>query len=476
MSTSFTGTRIRAIETPIIDVLDMYMNLIETLNLTDAGNARNASVSGSVPKSSSPIIQTLINNGVSASDVNQGKIKLGDINSIKGVSFELNPNKQMISEAVEPFTKMLTDWVNWMIDQEFKPIKVVGNEKIYVYVTSMFRTEGSNSAHSFGIAVDLQMGNKEGVVIPNNAGIDSNGNKKIFSLAEYFNFISNPALKWLYNNSYKYGFVQPYWANDGEGVGDNSEEHWHWEYHGKSAICMLRKQPIPGLGGNKQSDNPLIEIKEENIFNFVKNPLEPDGNEAVYSDCDYKTTANVTDKYNNITGDLSTNSNVPKILNNQIEVKIFLKNKGLTKSQVAGIMGNIHKETGGKFDPLSVNRKDVNGYPSVGLIQWNGKFTPKTGSKDSNVIFSTIGKTVNEQLIYLTTKSNEYKTWLNLPNSKNTKTSAYDAAFEFARLVEICSGCNTKEYKTNKFKPFERSLFANDYFNRFDDPKDKLYW
>jgi hypothetical protein len=47
MSTSFTGTRIRAIETPIIDVLDMYMNLIETLNLTDAGNARNASVFGS---------------------------------------------------------------------------------------------------------------------------------------------------------------------------------------------------------------------------------------------------------------------------------------------------------------------------------------------------------------------------------------------------------------------------------------------
>ena len=477
MTTWFTGTRIRAIETPIIDATEAYMNLVETLDLSKASSSSSASVAGSTPKSSPPIIQTLINNGVSASDVNKGRIRLCEIKAIKGVSFELKPNKQMICEAVEPFTKMLTDWVSWMISERFKPIKTVGNEKIYVYVTSMFRTEGSNSAHSFGIAVDFQMANKNGIIIPNNAGIDSNGNKKIFSLPEYFNFEYNPALKWLYNNSYRYGFVQPYWANDGKGSGNNSEEHWHWEYHGKSAICMLRQQPIPGLGNNKQTDNPLSSISENKIFNFVKNPLEPDGNEAIYNDCTYKTTATVTDKYNKIDDESSTITKKEDIIVNQIAVKNYLKGKGLTKSQVAGIMGNIHKETGGKFDPLSVNKKDINDYPSVGLIQWNGLFTPRGGSKDSNVILSTIGKTVNEQLTYLTTKSNEYRTWLNLPNNKNTKTSAYDAAFEFARLVEICTGCDTEQnYKTSKFKPYERSLFANDYFNRFDDPKDRLYW
>ncbi len=32
----------------------------------------------------------------------------------------------------------------------------------------------------------------------------------------------------------------------GRGVGTiNGEEHWHWEYHGTSAIYMLRNQPIP---------------------------------------------------------------------------------------------------------------------------------------------------------------------------------------------------------------------------------------
>ena len=39
MSTTFTGTRIRRIETPIIDVAEAYMSLIETLQLQDAGTS-----------------------------------------------------------------------------------------------------------------------------------------------------------------------------------------------------------------------------------------------------------------------------------------------------------------------------------------------------------------------------------------------------------------------------------------------------
>lgn len=44
MTTWFTGVRIRAIETPIIDVTEAYMNLIETLNLSDVGKSSSASV------------------------------------------------------------------------------------------------------------------------------------------------------------------------------------------------------------------------------------------------------------------------------------------------------------------------------------------------------------------------------------------------------------------------------------------------
>ena len=49
MTTWFTGTRIRAIETPIIDIADAYMNLIETLDLSSVGTSRRASVSNGNP-------------------------------------------------------------------------------------------------------------------------------------------------------------------------------------------------------------------------------------------------------------------------------------------------------------------------------------------------------------------------------------------------------------------------------------------
>ena len=42
MSTNFTGVRIRAAETPIIDIADAYMELIKTLDLSLAGKSKNA--------------------------------------------------------------------------------------------------------------------------------------------------------------------------------------------------------------------------------------------------------------------------------------------------------------------------------------------------------------------------------------------------------------------------------------------------
>jgi hypothetical protein len=44
MTTWFTGTRIRAIETPVIDVAEAFMSLIETLDMTNVTGSRNASV------------------------------------------------------------------------------------------------------------------------------------------------------------------------------------------------------------------------------------------------------------------------------------------------------------------------------------------------------------------------------------------------------------------------------------------------
>jgi len=289
MSTNFSGTRIRYPETPLITAYDVYMDLIETLDLSEAGTGEIGG-GGSTPASSPPILQTLIDNGCSGSNIDAGNIKPCKVPKMPGIEFMLNPNTQMICEAVEPLKEMMKDWVDWMKSQN---LKAAGQNGSYAYITSMFRTNGGSSMHCFGLALDFQFFDKDG-------NIFRNQEENVDNVKNAFNFTKNPSLKWLYNHAYEYGFVQPYWANDGNKVGtSDGEEWWHWEYHGKAAIYQLRNRPIPAVGSNKVSDNPLTEIKESKIKSFVHNPKGKDNKEAVYTDMNYKTTA-VSDKSNKI--------------------------------------------------------------------------------------------------------------------------------------------------------------------------------
>ncbi len=156
--------------------------------------------------------------------------------------------------------------------------------------------------------------------------------------------------------------------------------------------------------------------------------------------------------------------------NNQKKVKDFLKGKGYTKQQVAGIMGNIQKES--TFNPGAINKQDLNGYPSVGLIQWNGKYYPNGGSKDAKVVLSSIGNTLEGQLNFLI---NMYS-FKNFIKIEGTKTSTQDAAYEFANLVEVCDKCNKGEDVYNNSYQFKRTEYANDFYNRFNNSSDPLNW
>lgn len=155
---------------------------------------------------------------------------------------------------------------------------------------------------------------------------------------------------------------------------------------------------------------------------------------------------------------------------NQKKVKDFLKGKGYTKQQVAGIMGNIQKES--TFNPSAVNKKDLNGYPSVGLIQWNGKYYPDGGNKDAKVVLSSIGNTLEGQLNFLINMSS-FKKFIVL---ESTKTSTQNAAYEFARLVEVCDQCNKGEEIYQKSYQYKRTEYANDFYNRFNNSSDPLHW
>lgn len=155
-------------------------------------------------------------------------------------------------------------------------------------------------------------------------------------------------------------------------------------------------------------------------------------------------------------------------LNNMTQVKNFLKNYGLSKAVVAGIMGNIEKES--RFNPEALNGNDNNGYPSYGLIQWNKLYYN----------FDEIGKTVDSQMKYLTEKTPPWKKFVKETSSINNDIRGADeAAYQFARLVEICASCNlgkTEYYTSQAYRPYERSRYAMDIYNLLNDENSLLPW
>jgi hypothetical protein len=69
--------------------------------------------------------------------------------------------------------------------------------------------------HGWGIAVDLH--NKDGKLVKNYI----NNSKP--NLTEGYNLKTNPALEWLYDHSYQYGWIIPEGLRNDFGV----EEFWH---------------------------------------------------------------------------------------------------------------------------------------------------------------------------------------------------------------------------------------------------------
>ena len=159
--------------------------------------------------------------------------------------------------------------------------------------------------------------------------------------------------------------------------------------------------------------------------------------------------------------------------NNQLEAFQILKAAGWSKVQVAAVMGNIQKETGGAWDPNSVFATDLNGYPSVGLIQWNGKYTGNT--KDPNGVFDIIGTTVTDQINYLINNGTSTKKFL---KATPDTTTPYTAGFNFAKIVEVCANCNSLSVYQNdtRFQAYDRSTYTEEFFNKFNTPGDPLYW
>lgn len=447
MSTNFTGVRIRHAETPLITAMDLYMSMVNTLE-TDAagtGTINTGGGGGAASGSFAPIVRTIVENGGLNGNIAAGNIFYKTIPKITGIDNLKLSNaveNRMLFNAVDPLVKMLTAWVVWMKAEGFSGIG--GN---YAYITSVFRdyakqvsiksqygdaaaTPGT-SPHGWGIAVDIQFFTKGGSVIKNTKNTSAS-----------FDVVKNPAIKWLYDNSYVYGFVLPYGLRDKSGL----EEHWHFEYHGTAAKCLMEKSPsIYGY---------TVKV-DKNIDAVVLNPQGKDGKRAVYKDCDYKY---VKDSGDGV--DASTTLSNKESADNQVKVKKFLKTQGLNQKQAAGIMGNIQQES--KFNPGALNKKDKNGYASFGLIQWNEKYTTRAEA----------GTTLDQQLNHMITMGT-YKKFIGMPEPKS---SVEDSTFYFAKYVEVCHKCNTTFDTYKSSYQYVRTNYANDFYKRFNKKGDTLAW
>jgi len=444
MTTWFTGTRIRAIESPIIDVAEAYMSLIETLDLAEAGT------------SSSSVARTGRGDNYVQDFVADLKTSIPSNKTIIGVALQ-NP-KALTQRAEAEFTA----WKNGTLNEKDATTLLDKYAKATPGVTG---EEYSSNAQPWS-AVFISY-------------IMLAGDPDFMKSTQHYTYVSS-AMKG--TNGYevfplKSGLkIKPQvgclFCTNRSGGYTNS--HCDVVYKIDGNVMSL-------IGGNLSDSVKVYTIDLTDGYVTDATNVKEYDLVVLKTNNKYYNKKNITGLASTTTDDSSDKSTATSkdtIIKNQVEVKNYLKNKGLTKSQVAGVMGNIHKETGGQFNPLAVNKADLNGYPSVGLIQWNGKFTPKGGSKDSNVVLSTIGRTVKDQLDYLTTKYPDYNTWLNLPDNKKTKTSAYLSAYEFARVVERCAGCVSgfEAYKKGKYEPSDRSKYANSYYSRFNTQGDVLYW
>jgi LAS superfamily LD-carboxypeptidase LdcB len=283
MTTTFKGNRVKKAKTPLMEESAMYLNIV------NSGTGGGEAITSRSQQEGyyAPIVRTLIDNGVTNAYIDYGKsykqITTKKLEATDTDYFTITSpknNRYLITEAIEPLRKMLNDWGKWMESNGFK-----SNNGKYITITSMYRdfatqqglsgqktaAAAGTSYHGWALAVDMKCVKKNGEYVSINA--------KDGSSPDDFKFTgenaTNPALKWLYDNSYKYGFLNPLKLRDN----NSYDEYWHWEYHGTSAKCIVSKNPT--VYGQK------IDVSGA-VNSFVKNPKNPDGTEAVYTDCTYQ--------------------------------------------------------------------------------------------------------------------------------------------------------------------------------------------
>ena len=454
MVTRFKGNRVKKTKTPLLDEATMYMNLVGTQSGGIIGGSTR------VPNSALPIVKTLIDNGINNGYIDFGKT-YGYITTKKLIGnsdyIVQASNPIMITEATNSLELMLKDFISWMKGQGY-----IKNEKhkSYVRISSLYRSydaqanlnssikaQAGTSYHGWGLAVDMfWVKNKTGEMTQYNEKGSTRGD---------FDLTNGPATKWLYDNSYKYGFINPSWARDGS----NYDELWHWEYHGKSAKCLINKSQTVVPASYKIPINVGDEYKS-----IVKNPKTPNGVEDDYSQSGCESI-----KIKRADGTESkTITGVDKI-NNIKKITQMFKKLGITKEGAIGFIGNILGES--QANPLAVEIKNqpiIGGNGGIGIAQWTAsrrRELEKQANNNSDKVLN-----LDYQVSYLEEElKTKYKSTVLEPlkNIKDIKQSTILVLEKFeVPLVVINKNKNIEAYQKTVNERFNLSLTAEDLVNQ----------
>ena len=448
MSTTFKGVRVKKAKTPLLSASDVLMTIVGDVSNGDTGNSKLGSgssnnASGGIQKyhkklktyiTTHKITRPIQGNTIDANkitnaintaltDWNRGKIDEKDnVNVLRKYEQRTaGPSAEEYSTNAQPWSAAFSSYIMSEADADFP--RSVGH--IYYIKDAV---DGKNGYEAFPLKNNLQIKPEVGDLACNSDGHCDIIYKVDANKAYLIGGNLGDTVKNTEDNSY------PAALGIGDGTATNGDAYY------KGYIF--------------NSGDYLILIKKTNNAYFNKTKISS-------------------------TGDKSNEAVNERLI---IVADYFKNSAKLTKTQAAAAFGNIHVETGGKFNPDATNKKDNNNSTDYGIIQWNsGNWTDadcKLGSsnweKSVGCIKSKVGDTLEAQLDYLFNKFKSFPTW----KASTTKTSdVEDAAYTFANEVEKCTGCKGTKAQFLAHKDAKnRASHAKDYIARFKDTNDILYW
>jgi murein DD-endopeptidase MepM/ murein hydrolase activator NlpD len=423
MSTVFTGVRIRNVETPLLTVSELYMPLLNSIQAANSGGGATLNSGNGGTFNSEMFI--IPDSGVSGLFVDP---------------FE--NNKQAIVSSLPQQSRTIDNVTREHLGTDFDIVQGTSLKAIYDGVIEYVRYDGDG----YGLYVVINYGKINNIVYKSVYGHVSNLDSAIFGFD-----LSNISQDNI-NNILK-GYNPKISIKKGVIFGKSGGQ--------KGATYLDSANKKYDTAGNSKGVHLHFELRigDTDKYWYYMKPVYCVPYLPMNAYVTYKAgqTPPVLNSGQSTKKTVLTNSDLAA---NQLIVKNFLKSKGLNQQQVAGIMGNMQKES--SFNPTAQSQVDINGYVNYGLIQWNAKYTTA----------AQVGDTIQSQLNYLVNMDN-YKKFINM---SEPKTSVEDSAFLFAKYVEICYKCNGT-YDTYKGSyQYARTGYANDFFARFNTQSDPLVW